>query len=103
VRNTYREALEGKLRFDWDPKIVKVFATTQGRSTDLWSLFRALKKVPLLAVRGEKSCILSKETFLHTIEDMPHMDHIIVSGVGHPPALNEPKILEAIDALLSKA
>ena len=53
-------------------------------------------------MRGEKSCILNEEPFLHTIEDMPHMDHVIVSGVGHPPALNEPKVLEASDALLYK-
>lgn len=53
-------------------------------------------------MRGEQSCVLSEEPFLHTIEDMPHMDHVIVSGVGHPPALNEPKVLEATDALLSK-
>lgn len=102
ARNTYREAPNGNLRFDWDTKTVKAFATTQGRSTDLWSLFRALKKVPLLAVRGEKSCILSEETFLRMIEEMPHMDHVTVAGVGHPPALNEPEVLEAIDALLSK-
>ena len=103
ARNTYREVPDGNLRFDWDPKIVKAFATAQERSIDLWSLFRALKNVPLLAVRGEKSRILSEETFLRMIEEMPHMDHVTVTGVGHPPALNEPEVLEAIDALLSKA
>ena len=102
VRNTYREMPDGSLRFDWDPKIVRGFAAAEGRSTDLWSLFRALKKVPLLTVRGERSRILSEETFLRMVEEMPHMDHITVAGVGHPPDLNEPKVLEAIDALLRK-
>ncbi len=102
VRNTYREMPDGSLCFDWDPKIVKGFAAASGRSADLWSLFRALRKVPLLAVRGERSRILSEETFLRMAEEMPHMDHITVAGVGHPPDLDEPKVLEAIDALLRK-
>jgi pimeloyl-ACP methyl ester carboxylesterase len=102
ARNTYREAPDGNLRFDWDAKIVKAFAAAQGRSTDLWPLFRALRKVPLLAVRGEKSGILSEKTFLRMAEEMPHMDHVTVAGVGHPPALDEPEVLEAIDALLAK-
>ena len=102
ARNTYREAPDGSLRFDWDTKIVKAFAAAQGRSANLWSLFRALKKVPLLAVRGAKSHILSEETFLRMADEMPHMDHVTVAGVGHPPALDEPEVLEAIDALISR-
>jgi pimeloyl-ACP methyl ester carboxylesterase len=101
ARNTYRETPDGRLTFDWDPKIVKAFAAER-RSADLWSLFRALKRVPLLAVRGAKSPILSEETFLRMAEEMPHMDHVTVAGVGHPPALDEPEVLEAIDVLLSR-
>lgn len=102
TRNTYREAPDGSLLFDWDPKIVKAFAAAQGRSVNLWPLFRALKRVPLLAVRGAKSHILSEETFLRMAEEMPHMDQVVVAGVGHPPALNEPEVLEAIDVFLDK-
>jgi pimeloyl-ACP methyl ester carboxylesterase len=61
-----------------------------------------LKRVPLLAVRGAKSRILSEETLSRMAEEMPHMDHVTVAGVGHPPALDEPEVLDAIDALLCK-
>jgi pimeloyl-ACP methyl ester carboxylesterase len=102
ARNTYREMPDGSLRFDWDPNIVKTFAAAAGRPAEFWPLFRALKRVPLLALRGEKSRVLSEETFLRMAKEMPHMDHMTVPGVGHPPDLNDPKVVEAIDALISK-
>ena len=55
VRNTYCEGKDGLLHFDWDVNIVKPFIGTRGAIPNLWTYFRGLRPIPLLAFRGEVS------------------------------------------------
>lgn len=102
AKNTYRETLDGMMVQDWDKAIVKQFKTALSGEIDLWPLFRALKKVPVLVVRGAKSEILSDETLDAMHEAMPSMKSVIVDDCGHPPSLSEPNVLDAIDEHLAR-
>lgn len=97
AKNTYRETLDGAMVPDWDKAIVKQFETALRAKNDLWPLFMALKKVPVLTVRGTKSRILSDATLDAMHDAMPSMKSVVVDDCGHPPSLSEPHVLEAID------
>jgi pimeloyl-ACP methyl ester carboxylesterase len=100
---TYRQEADGWLRPDWDPAIAKPFDEPSGTAPpDLWALFKGFGNLPLLAVRGERSDILSAETLSRMHEAAPHMASVTVPGVGHAPALKQPVERAAIDALLAK-
>lgn len=102
ARNTYRETAEGTLVHDWDHAIVKPFARVLSGGFDLWPLFKALGRVPVLCVRGALSSILSERTLSRMQEAMPAMSQVTAEDCGHPPRLSEPNVLEAIDAHLAR-
>lgn len=102
ARNTFRECDDGKLRFDWDVDIVKPILQPRSTETpDLWALFRSLRAVPTLALRGEVSDILSRESFLKMQADRPDLLAVEIPGCGHVPTLSEPECLEALDAFFA--
>lgn len=100
AESTYRQDADGLLRFDWDPNLVKPFDAGDDEPVDLWPLFRALRPLPVLTVRGALSPILSAETLARMAEALPRMRSVTVPDVGHAPSLGEPEVLEAIDELV---
>lgn len=102
ARGTYRRGADGKLRYDWDPTLAKAFLEASS-PPDMWPMFRALRRIPVLAVRGALSDILTAETLERMGEALPHMESVTIENVGHMPSLNEAACTEAIDALLETA
>ncbi|NQV83165.1 MAG: alpha/beta hydrolase [Rhodospirillales bacterium] len=100
ARNTYKENADGKFIHAFDIAIVKQFKEALGHKQDLWPLFRALRPVRVLTLRGALSGILSAETLDRMSAVMPAMAHFTVEDRGHPPLLSEPSVLEVIDAHL---
>lgn len=96
ARNTFREGDDGLLHFDWDVNLAKPMQKGLALP-DLWALFRALRHVPVLSLRGEISDVLSPETFERMAEDMPKLTRVTVPGVGHAPMLDEPVVVAALD------
>lgn len=93
----------GEIRFDYDMAIAEPFKTSGPTpNVDLWPLFAALARKPLLVVRGEKSDLLTAATALKMQQAAPGMKLATVAGVGHAPELNEPEAVAAIDAFLSE-
>ncbi len=100
---TYRPHDDGWLRPDWDPAIARPFGKPSGTAPpDLWALFRGFVRLPLLAVRGERSDILTDETLSHMHAAVPQMKSVTVPGVGHAPALKQPIERAAIESLLAE-
>ena len=94
---------KGEIRFDYDMAIAEPFKTTGPvPRVDLWPLFEALGKTPLLLVRGSKSDLLTEATVARMQETAPHMKLATVTGVGHAPELNEPESIAAIDEFLGQ-
>lgn len=102
ARRNCREE-KGEIRFDYDMAIAEPFKTTGPvPRVDLWPLFEALGKKPLLVVRGSKSDLLTEATVARMQETAPQMKLATVAGVGHAPELNEPEAIAAIDEFLAK-
>ncbi len=66
----------------------------------MWRLFGAMKKIPLLIMRGESSDILSPATAARMNRRHPRSRLVNVPGRGHTPALDEPESIEAIEAFI---
>ena len=103
ARGTYRRRNDGAIVYDWDEAILKPILSTVGHKIDLWPLFLALSKIPLVAVRGGLSDILSEPTFRRMAKVMPGLIQVTVAGVGHAPTLSEPEVLEVLDGKLAVA
>jgi pimeloyl-ACP methyl ester carboxylesterase len=102
VRNTYREGADGKLHFDWDIAISANLAPGPDPEIDLWALWRAVAPLPVLAVRGGVSDILSPATLAAMKATKPDLTTLEIPGVGHTPTLDEPESRAALDAWLAR-
>jgi len=96
---TWREGDDGLLHFDWDTRLAAVMSRARAE-LDSWSLFRGITPVPVLAIRGELSDVLSAETLEHMAREHQGLRYVTIPGCGHPPSLSEPEAVEAIDAFL---
>ena len=67
----------------------------------MWPQFDALCRVPMLAIRGENSDILSRETLRKMQERHTNMRSVTVAGQGHAPLLlDDQTIGEISDCLI---
>jgi pimeloyl-ACP methyl ester carboxylesterase len=98
---TYRKGDDGLLHYDWDIALAKYLQRSGGKTLDLWSLYGALRRIPVLAFRGALSDVLSEESFERMAEVKPDLIQVTVPGVGHVPMLDEPQAETAIDAFLA--
>lgn len=96
---TYRDDGTGRLRLDWDAAIAR---TLTGEIPDLWPLFRALGRLPVLALRGAQSDVLLDSDFERMLEVKPDLMAVTVPGRGHAPTLDEPVAARAIDSFLAR-
>ncbi|MBL4719876.1 MAG: alpha/beta hydrolase, partial [Alphaproteobacteria bacterium] len=53
AKATWREGADGQLHFDWDITLAKPLLNSP--IPDLWPLFAALRRFPVLAIHGERS------------------------------------------------
>lgn len=94
---------DGVIRFDYDVAIAQPFETNAPTpQADMWPLFRALAKRPLLLIRGAESDLLGDKTFARMIEQAPGAAFVEVPGVGHAPDLDEPTAVAAVEAFLDR-
>jgi pimeloyl-ACP methyl ester carboxylesterase len=97
---TWREMPDGKLRVEWDVRIVEPLLGDH--PGDLWPMFRGLRRLPVLAIRGARSDVLSAETFDEMARQVPGLIRVVVPGVGHAPALDEAPAESALDEFLDQ-
>ena len=90
------ETAEG-LELTYDPALREaVLGAGAQPAPDLWPLFDALNGLPLCALRGENSDLLSPETFAEMQRRRPDMIAAEIPGRGHIPYLDEPEALDAL-------
>ncbi|HJR13608.1 MAG TPA: alpha/beta hydrolase [Rhodanobacteraceae bacterium] len=104
ARRLFREDAAGVPRLAYDPAIATPLAGADPNAApaDLWPMWSALALLPLLAIRGELSDILSAETLDEMGRRHPGMRSAIVAGVGHAPMLDEPEAVDAIERFLDE-
>ena len=101
ARLSYRANAQGLPEADADPLIAEVLRDTSAAAPNLWPLWGVLAKVPILAIRGAQSDILSPATLARMQREKPDLRVLEVANRGHAPLLDEPECLAAIDEFLS--
>jgi pimeloyl-ACP methyl ester carboxylesterase len=90
------------LRYDARLRDALIGQAGAGEAPDLWQMFDALREVPLAAIRGANSDLLSPETLAKMQARHPGLITATVPDRGHVPFLDEPEALAAIHALLDQ-
>jgi pimeloyl-ACP methyl ester carboxylesterase len=98
----FREDADGVPHLAYDPAIAAGLSASEAGAVppDLWPMWDALAPLPVLAIRGERSDILSAETLAEMGRRHPGMRSVVVAGVGHAPMLDEPEATAAIEDFL---
>lgn len=92
---------EDGLTLTYDPKLRDAVLDSGAQpAPDLWPLFEALSGLPLMALRGANSDLLSTETFAEMKRRRPDMIAVEVPDRGHIPFLDEPESLNALERWL---
>jgi pimeloyl-ACP methyl ester carboxylesterase len=103
ARLSYRANAQGVPEPDADPLIRELLRDTSRAAPDLWPLWGALARVPILAIRGAHSDVLSAATLQRMQRTKPDLEVLTVANRGHAPLLDEPECVAAIDAFLAGA
>jgi pimeloyl-ACP methyl ester carboxylesterase len=103
ARGTWREH-EGRLVLSYDPNLMKTLQALdlEAPLPDLWPLFGGLANIPVLAIRGGNSDLLSAETLAGMKERHPRLTAITLPDQGHAPIL-EGDLVQAVDQLIREA
>ena len=105
ARRRFIEQPDGSVKNDYDLNLAKPFgnaAQAGSAATSLWPYFLRLTGIPVLAMRGAISDVLSPETFAKMKARMPHIEPCTVPNRGHTPYLDEPTALAALDDFLER-
>ncbi len=104
ARALYREE-KGRPVPDFDPALVKTMTSMDFSKPlpVLWPQFMALGHVPVLAIRGAKSSLLSAETLEEMARRHPRLEAVTVAGQGHAPFLETGDLPQKIAGFLERA
>jgi pimeloyl-ACP methyl ester carboxylesterase len=86
----------------YDPNLAKAISVMDGPTPELWPQFSALAHVPVLAIRGENSDILSQKTLEEMQARHPRLAAFTVRGQGHAPLLKDATSIGTIAAFLAR-
>jgi pimeloyl-ACP methyl ester carboxylesterase len=86
----------------YDPALAKAISVMDGPAPELWPQFAALTHVPLLAIRGANSDILSEATFAEMRARHPRLTAYTVRGQGHAPLLKDAASINAVGEFLAR-
>lgn len=87
----------------YDPNLSRSISVTEGPLPQLWPQFGALSRVPVLAIRGETSDLLSEKTLAEMRARHPRLTALTVAGQGHAPLLKDAHCISAITEFLLRA
>ncbi len=101
ARRTFRDD-NGKPAMNYDPKLRDATLEQMADApADLWPQFAILPPMPVLAIRGENSDLLSTDTVAEMERRRPGIKTVEIADRGHVPFLNEAPAVAAITDLLA--
>lgn len=86
----------------YDPNISKAISMMDGPAPDLWPQFMSLARLPVLALRGANSDILSAVTLEEMHQRHPRLEAVIVRGQGHAPLLKDAATIDTVADFLAR-
>lgn len=95
---------DGKLISSYDPALMKGLEKMdlEAPLPQLWGLFEGLKDMPVLAMRGANSDLLSPETFAEMAKRHPGLSRWTVPGQGHAPLLRDQPTIARIKRFVAE-
>jgi pimeloyl-ACP methyl ester carboxylesterase len=102
ARKTYREE-NGRPVSDYDPALKRSFDAVDFDEPvpTMWREFHALRSLPILAIRGANSDLLSTSTLAAMAAEHPLFESIAVPGEGHPPLLTGTHLPQRISSFIT--
>lgn len=102
ARRTYVEDASARPVAAFDPAILKGLNETDLTAVppNLWWRWKQLGSIPILAIRGALSDIISPQILDAMAAQHPNLTAITIANRGHAPMLDEPAAVAAIDAFL---
>jgi pimeloyl-ACP methyl ester carboxylesterase len=103
ARRTFRQD-NGALVLDYDIALAKGFENFDPAKPvpDLWPQFEALKAVPVMAIRGAYSDLLSEATVEEMARRHTALETLEVPDQGHAPLLAEADVIARIAAFVGR-
>lgn len=103
ARRNWRQ-VDGRLVLAYDPRLAETLKTLDPEMPPptLWPQFEALAHVPVMAIRGANSDILSAETVMAMRARRPDLRVLDVPDQGHPPLLDGPDMAGRIRAFAGR-
>lgn len=103
ARRTYKDK-DGILVVDYDVALARTLDDFDPAKPlpDLWQQFEALKPVPVMAIRGANSDLLSAATVREMSERHPDLETLVVPDQGHAPLLAEADVIARIAAFVAR-
>ena len=95
ARQWYNET-KGRPAPGYDQKLSNALSVLDGPMPALWPQFEALRRIPLLVLRGENSDILSAETVDEMRRRHGNFSALLVPRQGHAPLLKDASTIEAV-------
>lgn len=85
----------------YDPALSNALSVLDGPIPALWPQFDALKRVPVLVLRGENSDILAETTVTEMSRRHPALSSFTVPAQGHAPLLRDDETIGVVAEFLS--
>lgn len=85
----------------YDPELSNALSVLDGPIPELWPQFEALKRVPVMVLRGELSDILSAATVEEMRRRHPALTSYVVKSQGHAPLLRDAETIDAVARFLA--
>jgi pimeloyl-ACP methyl ester carboxylesterase len=102
ARRSYRADASGTPVLDFDPRVGDALRAAPANADGLWPVYARLKSIPMLAIHGALSDILSTRTLERMQRETPDLERVTIRNRGHVPLLDEPDAVAAIDRFLSR-
>lgn len=93
---------DGKPVSAYDPKLAKCLSVLDGPIPKLWPQFEAMKRIPVLVIRGENSDLLSEKTVEEMRQRHPKLSSFNVPAQGHAPLLRDEQTISAIASFFTE-
>jgi pimeloyl-ACP methyl ester carboxylesterase len=104
AKRIYRLTSSGRIVLDYDLRIAEPFKVAgQEAGPDMWAALGALREVPVLVVRGDRSDVLARHTAERMAAALPRGELLTVPGVGHAPTLGEAGVADAVGRVIAAA
>ncbi len=103
ISRQFFNEVDGKPAPGYDPKLSHSLSVLDGPMPVLWKQFEAMKRVPVMVLRGEHSDILSAATVEEMARRHPRLTAHTVRWEGHAPFLRDTHTIDEVKKFLNQS